>query len=357
MMAQERGFAFFDPHGDAAQRVRAAVVAGGRELTYIDISSGEGPGYNPLTRVSFARRPLVCSGMLSAMKKAWPEAWGMRMEHILRNVLLALLDQPAAQLPDVLRLLDDKQYRREVVRRIENDQVRSFWTTEFKSYSPRYWAEMTASIRNKIGAFLSDPRLRQFVCPTDEGLRLRAIMDRGQPLIVNLPKGTLGEDSASILGALLVNSMAMAALSRADVPANERRPFFLYLDEFQNFTTLALVEMFSELRKFGLGIVASHQFLDQIDVRLRHAVLGNAGTIICFRTGPDDARTLAKHFEPAFGADDLANLPNHHMYLRLMIDGTPSQPFSAKTLCPEGATYDFAQGCSRADDYRMQQRT
>lgn len=289
---------------------------------------------NPLTRVSAARRPLVASGLLSVMKKMWSEAWGVRMEHILRNALLALLDQPKASLPDVLRLLNDKHFRREAMRHVENEQVREFWATEFKGYSPRFIADSIAPIQNKVGAFLTDPRLRRFVCPEDRGLRLREIMDEGRILIVNLSKGVLGEDSASILGGLLVTAIGLAALSRADLPEERRRPFFLYLDEFQNVTTLAMAEMLSELRKYGVGLVMAHQYLAQLEPEIRHAVLGNAGTVISFRVGPEDAHVLARQFEPEFTPLDLMNLPNRSFYIRLMIDGAPSKPFSATTALP-----------------------
>jgi hypothetical protein len=271
------------------------------------------------------------------------------MEHILRNTLLALLDQPRAQLPDVLAMLGDKHFRTRAIRNIENEQVRLFWTKEFPAYSPRYVADSIAPIQNKVGAFLADPRLRQFVCPEDRGLRLRQIMDEGRVLLVNLAKGVLGEDSASILGGLLVTAISLAGLSRADLPEHDRRPFFLYLDEFQNVTTLAMAEMLSELRKYGVGLVMAHQYLAQIDPAIRHAVLGNAGTILCFRVGPEDAYVMAKHFEPAFEPIDLMNLPNLHLYVRLMIEDAPSNAFSAVTARPGRSAMTNPNGLRQLD--------
>ncbi len=191
------------------------------DVTYIDIADSTLLfGYNPLTPVSAPYRPLVASGLISIMKKMWSDAWGVRMEHILRNTLLALLDQPRAEIPDVLRMLGDKAFRAVAVRNIDNEQVREFWTKEFTAYPARFVADSIAPIQNKVGAFLADPRLRRFVCPGDRGLRLRQIMDEGRVLLVNLSKGVLGEDSASILGGLLVTSIGLAALSRADIPGS-----------------------------------------------------------------------------------------------------------------------------------------
>ncbi|PZO49308.1 MAG: hypothetical protein DCF16_14770 [Alphaproteobacteria bacterium] len=333
------GCMFVDPHGDVTKSILVRAPSDRlNSIVCIDIADPSLTlGYNPLTRVSSAQRPLVASGLMAVMKKMWSDAWGVRMEHILRNTLLALLDQPQAQLPDVLHMLGDKRFRYAAIRNIENEQVRAFWTKEFPAYAPRFIADAIQPIQNKVGAFLADPRLRRFVCPEDRGLRFRQIMDEGRVVLVNLSKGVLGEDSASILGGLLVTAIGLAALSRADVPEAERRPFFLYLDEFQNVTTLAMAEMLSELRKYGVGLVMAHQYLAQLEPEIRHAVLGNAGTIISFRVGAEDAYVLARQFEPAFEPIDLMNLPNRHMYLRLMIDGAPSPPFSAVTMAPEEA--------------------
>lgn len=329
-----RGCALIDPHGDLAAGVLANAPDAHRiAITYLDIADPDFPvGYNPLMRVSEGRRPLVASGLMSVMAKLWSDAWGPRMEHILRNTLLALLDQPRAELPDVLSMLGDKQFRARAMRNIENEQVRTFWEKEFSGYSERYLNEAIAPIQNKIGAFLADPRLRRFVSPKDGGMRLRKIMDEGGVLLVNLSKGRVGEDSASLLGSLIVTAIGLAALSRAGMPEAARRPFFVVVDEFQNVTTLAFAEMLSELRKFGVGFVLAHQYLAQLDPAIRAAVLGNVGTVISFRVGPEDAQTLARQFAPRFSPLDLINLPNYHIYLRLMIDGAPSQPFSAVTL-------------------------
>jgi hypothetical protein len=271
---------------------------------------------------------------MEVLKKMWGDAWGVRMEHILRNALLTLLEQPAATIPDILRLFSDKTFLRQAVDRVTNPQVKQFWKTEFEKYSFRQLPEAIAPIQNKIGAFLSDPRVHRIVAGDGKQIRLRSIMDQGKVLLINLAKGKIGDDSSNLLGGLFVTSMGLAAYSRADMPEEKRRPFFIYIDEFQNFTTLSIANMLSELRKFRVGMVLAHQYLHQLDPAIRHAVLGNAGTLISFRLGPEDAAMIAREFAPVFEPLDLMNLPNHDIYIKLMIDGTPSPPFSATTLPP-----------------------
>lgn len=331
-----RGFALIDPHGDLVERVASRIPRHRQSDTiYFNVPDAtQRLGYNPLLRVSQALRPLVASGLIDVFKKMWADAWGVRMEHILRNALLALLDQPAATIADILPMLTSKAFRAGVLARVENEQVKTFWLREYAGYSPRYQADGIAPIQNKVGAFLSDPRLRRILVPEDAGLRLRQIMDSGKVLLVNLAQGKLGADSSSLLGGLLVTSLGSAAFSRSDVPAAARPPFFLYVDEFQNFTTLALANMLAELRKFGVGVVLAHQYLQQIDPPISHAVLGNVGTLIAFRVGAYDAGLLAQEFEPVFERRDFLSLPNYDVLLRLMIDGAPSRPFSATTLPP-----------------------
>jgi hypothetical protein len=212
--------------------------------------------------------------------------------------------------------------------------VREFWLEEFPGYSYRYRAEAVAPIQNKVGAFLAIPSIARILAHAPEPISLRATMDQGKILLVNLARGKLGEDATALLGGILMTSIGLAAFSRADSPASERRRFFVYLDEFQYFTTLSVATMIAELRKYGVGLVLANQYLHQLDDDIRHAVLGNAGTLVSFRVGPEDAAFLAKEFEGEFKAVDLLTLPNHHIYSKLMIDGAPSKPFSAVTLTP-----------------------
>lgn len=331
-----RGCAVIDPHGDLATRLALSIPEPRKnDFIYLDAPSPDQPyGYNPLRRVRRDKIPLAASGLMEAWKKLWTDAWGVRMEHVLRNALYALLETKGATLPDILRLMTDTGYRRQMVSSLRNEQIKEFWLSEFPKYNPRYRQETIAPIQNKVGAFLADPRLYRILVRPEIDLRFRKIMDEGKVLLVNLSKGELGEDSATLLGSLLVTTLSLAAFSRAESPEGTRKPFFIYIDEFQSFTTLSVASMISELRKYGVGLILANQHLDQLEREVRSAVLGNVGTIIAFRLGPEDARFFEKEFSPVFGEEDLMSLPNHDIYLRLMIDGRPSKPFSATTLHP-----------------------
>lgn len=333
-IAAGRGFALIDPHGDLVERVHAAIPDSLRErVVYLDAPSPTQPfGYNPLRRVRADRIPLAASGILETFRKLWPNAWGVRMEHVFRNSLFVLLERDGSTLPDILRLYADKAFRRAVVGKCSNAVVRNFWKHEFENYPPRLQAEAVGPIQNKLGAFLADPRLYRILVEPASDIHFRTLMDEGRILLVNLSKGRIGEDAALVLGGLIVSTIGLAAFSRAGVPPEARRPFHLYVDEFQSFTTLSFVNMMSELRKYGVGLTLANQYLNQLEPDLRHAVLGNIGTLISFRVGPEDALVLEREFQPTFGIEDLLNLANRDLYLKLMIDGTPSKPFSARTL-------------------------
>jgi hypothetical protein len=334
-LAAGRGFALIDPHGDLADRMKLAAEGAGRPAIYMDAATPDQPfGLNPLRRVREDKIPLAVSGLLDAMKKLWGDAWGVRMEHVLRNSLYALIEREGSTLPDVLRLYADKGFRRGVVAGIRNPVVRAYWVHEFEKYPDRQRAEIIAPVQNKLGGLLTDPRLYRALVTPELPVSFRRLMDEGGVFIANLAKGRLGADSADILGSMMVATISMAALSRADERPESRAPFSLYVDEFQTFTTLAFATMMPELRKTGIGLTLAHQHLHQLDPDVRHAVLGNAGTLISFRLGPEDARVIAAEFQPTFDTIDLMNLPNRNFYLKLMIDGAPSKPFSARTLEP-----------------------
>lgn len=335
-VAARRGFALLDPHGDLAERVaNFARVHAPEQLIYLNAPDPVQPyGYNPLRSVAKDRIPLAASGLLEVLKKRFPDAWGPRMEHVLRNALFALLEYGNATLPDILRLITEKRFAKDVAQGLTNEPVRTFWEYEFPNYSFRYQSDAIAPIQNKIGAFLADPVLRRLVTEPPIDLRMRRLMDEGKMLVVNLGRGVLGEDASSLFGALLVTTIGLAAFSRADVPASARKPFFLYVDEFQTVTTLSVANMVSELRKYGVGLVLAHQNLKQLEPDVLHAVLGNMGTVISFRLGAEDAPYLAREYQPTIDAEDLVNLPNHSMYLKLMIDGAPRRVMSADALAP-----------------------
>jgi hypothetical protein len=330
------GLALFDPHGDLVERVLAWMPEKRRDdLIYFNVPDASRPlAFNPLESLPPAKRAVAASGMLEVFKKLWADSWGPRSEHVLRNALLALFDQPEATLADILRLLDDAGFRRIAASRVHNAQVRAFWLREYESYPVRFRAEVVAPVQNKVGAFLADPILQNILKQPKSAFDLRRIMDEGRIMLVNLAKGKIGEDAAALLGAMLVSKVSLAALSRVEVPERDRRDFYLYLDEFQNFTTLSLASMLSELRKYRVSMILAHQYLAQLDLPIRSAILGNAGTIISFRVGMEDAEILAKEFYPEFASVDLVSLPNHCIYLRLMVDGVVTSPFSAETILP-----------------------
>jgi type IV secretory pathway TraG/TraD family ATPase VirD4 len=335
-IARGNGCAVIDPHGDLIERVAKTVPPNRTDdVHFLDVPNPSQPfGYNPLRHVHPRRIPLAASGLLDILKKLWGDAWGVRMEHILRNAIYALLERDDATLADILRLFRDKEYRTEVARTIENPIVRAFWQKEFGNYSYGYRADGVASIQNKIGAFLADPVMRRILTEPPIDLRLRSLMDDGKVLLVNLAKGEIGEDSAALLGGLLVTTLGLAAMSRADIPPEQRRPFFIYVDEFQSFTTLAMTTMLSELRKYHIGMILSHQYIFQLEPDIRHAVFGNAGTMFSFRVGGEDASFVARELGNRYTEDDLIALPNYEVVVKLMVDSAPTIPFTAWTLPP-----------------------
>lgn len=328
------GFAFFDPHGDVAERLRTfAARVRGTDLIYLNISDPDlSWSFNPFAGIPPEKRPLAAAGLVEVFKKLWPDDWGPRLEHLLRNVVFTLLEIPGSTLADIPPLLTNKGYREGVVSSLSNEAVRDFWENEYAKYSQPFRAVVVAPLQNKIGALLTDPTLRRILTENGEQLDLRRIMDSGKVLIVNLDKGRIGEGPAAVLGSLLVSHIALAGISRSEQPEEERRDFFVYLDEFHTFATQSLATMLSELRKYRVGMVLAHQHLSQLDPDIRDAVFGNAGTMICFRVGAADAQYLAREFAPTFSFTDLTSLPRYNMYLRLLIDGEQSKPFSAKTI-------------------------
>lgn len=335
-IAHGRGFCLVDPHGDLAARVRAQVLRERPDdLVDFDVPR-TALAFNPLESVPEEKRPLVASNLLEVFQKIWqPDGfWGPRMAHILRNCLFTLLDQPSATFADILRLLHDDAFRRRALMYVANPQVLEFWLHEYENYPWRLRAEAVAPIENKVGAFVTHPVLQQILLQPESSFDLREVMDSGKILIVSLPKGVLGEEVASLLGSLIVSSIGSAALGRADIPEDERPDFALLLDEFHLFTTQSLANMLAELRKYRVSLVLANQYLGQLALPVQEAVLANAGTLVAFRCGVPDAEVLAKEFGPVFSEGDLVQLPNHHIYVKLMVDGAVSRPFSAVTLRP-----------------------
>lgn len=331
-----RGFALIDPHGDLVKRVKEQIPENRiDDVIDFDVPDAAQPyGFNPLANVPVGKRTLAASGLIQVFKHLWLDSWGPRLEYILRNCLLSLLDYPGATMSDILRLLNDHNFRAKVVPLVGNKQIREFWQKEYDRYPERLRAEAISPIQNKVGAFLTNSLLNKILTDPKKPLNLRRIMDEGKILLVNLAKGSIGEDTANLLGSLLLSRFDLAALSRANIPESERNDYTLYLDEFHNFTTQSLIFMLSELRKYRLALVLSNQYLTQLEPILRDAILGNVGTIIVFRIGAADAEYISMEFAPEFKITDFTNLPNYHIYLKLMIDGKISRPFSAVTLPP-----------------------
>ena len=331
---QGNGLAVIDPHGDLVETVLNYIPEIRiNDVIYFNAADLEYPvPFNPLEHVGLHQRHLVVSGLISVFKKIWSEFWGPRLEHILRHSLFTLLEFPGSTLLQLPRLLTDSDFRRIMVSQLTQKEVREFWLLEFEKYSAWLKSEAVSPILNKLGQFVTSPVLRNIVGQKQNTFQLRNVMDERKIMLVNLSKGKIGEDSSALLGSLLVTFIYLAALSRADISEEQRKPFYLYVDEFHSFVTLSFVDILSEARKYGLNLILTHQYITQIDERIRDAIFGNVGTVIAFRVGADDASYLEKEFFPVFNNSDLTNLPNYETYLKLMIDGKTSTPFSATTI-------------------------
>ncbi|HUT96450.1 MAG TPA: CxxC-x17-CxxC domain-containing protein [Candidatus Paceibacterota bacterium] len=338
------GVAIVDPHGDFAETMLDFVPSNRvNDIIYFNPADLEYPiTFNIMENVEPEYRHLVVSGLMGVFKKIWPDVWSARMEYILRNAILSLLEYPGSTLLGVNRLLADKDYRQKVLEKVTDPSVKAFWTNEFAKYPDRFREEAVAPIQNKVGQFISTPLIRNIIGQVKSSIDMREIMDQGKILIVNLSKGRVGEDASQLLGALVITKLQLAAMSRVDVLEHERKDFYLYVDEFQTFATDAFASILSEARKYHLCLTLAHQYVAQLDsmgdkgknTKVRDAIFGNVGTLITFRVGADDAEFLEREFLPVFIADDLVNLTKYTIYLKLMIDGVASRAFSAQTMAP-----------------------
>ena len=330
------GIGFVDPHGDAAERLLYFVPQNRiNDVVYINPADLDFPiAFNIMEQVDVEHRHLVAGGLMGVFKKIWPDVWSARMEYILNNCILALLEYPGATLLGVNRMLSDVEYRKKVVDKITDPVVKAFWVQEYARYTQRYEVEATAAIQNKVGQFISSPLIRNIIGQVTSSIDMRKIMDEKKILIVNLSKGRVGEDSSRLLGALLITKLQLAAMSRVDIPEEKRSDFYLYVDEFQNFATQSFISVLSEARKYRLALILGHQYITQMEEEVRDAVFGNVGTLIAFRVGAEDAEWLEKEFTPEFLAADIVNLGKYNIYLKLMIDGLAGRPFSAQTMPP-----------------------
>lgn len=333
------GLAFIDPHGQTAETLLNYIPEERKaDVLYFAPFDMDCPvSFNVMEDVGPERRHLVVSGLMSVFKKIWVDAWSARMEYILSNTLLALLEYPESTLLGVNRMLSDKNYRAMVIDNIKDPSVKSFWVDEFLKYNERYMQEAGDAIKNKIGQFTSNPLIRNIVGQPHSSFDIREIMDKKKILIMNLSKGLVGESNANLLGSMLTTRIYLAAMSRADLTPDEmdKAPnFYFYVDEFQSFANATFANILSEARKYKLNLTIAHQYITQMEEEVRDAVFGNVGTLISFRVGPFDAEVLETVFTPKFLAPDIVNLGFAQIYLSLMIDGIGSAPFSATTLPP-----------------------
>ncbi|MDQ5930864.1 MAG: hypothetical protein QG674_28, partial [Patescibacteria group bacterium] len=333
------GVAVLDPHGSFAEKMLDYIPEDRiKDVVYFAPFDIENPiSFNMLEDIGEDKRHFVASGLMSTFKKIWVDAWSARMEYILNNILLALLEYPDATLLGVNRMLSDKVFRKKVVENIKDPSVKAFWTDEFEKYGERYMQEAGAAIQNKIGQFTANPLVRNIIGQPKSSFDVREIMDNKKILIVNLSKGRIGEQNTSLLGSMIITKIYIAAMSRSDVShtrMSDLPSFYFYVDEFQSFANESFADILSEARKYKLALIIAHQYIAQMEESVRDAVFGNVGTSISFRVGPLDSEMLEKVYAPQFTANDLVNLGFAQIYLSLMINDMGSQPFSAKTLAP-----------------------
>jgi hypothetical protein len=333
------GFAFLDPHGATVEKLLEYIPKDRiKDVVYFAPFDMDNPiAFNVMEDVGYDKRHLVVSGLMATFKKIWEDAWSARMEYILTNTLLALLEYPDATLLGVNRMYTDKLYRQKVIDNVKDPVVKDFWTKEFANYGDRYTQEATPAIQNKIGQFTGNPLIRNIIGQPKSSFDIRTMMDEKKILIINLSKGLVGETNMRLLGSMLTTRIFLGAMSRAELSSGhlQKSPhFYFYVDEFQNFANETFAEILSESRKYKLNLIITNQYIEQMEEEVRDAVFGNVGTMVAFRVGPFDAEVLETVFMPRFTKEDIVSLDKRQIYLSLMIDGVGSAPFSAVTIPP-----------------------
>jgi CxxC-x17-CxxC domain-containing protein len=334
------GVCVVDPHGELVESILATIPEHRvKDVVYFNPADSDFHiGFNVLQLDDPKYKHLVASGLMGIFTKIWANSWSARMEYILNNAILALLDTPGSTLLGIPRLLVDKDYRQTIVNNLKDPVIKAFWVHEYETWREQYRNEAIAPIQNKVGQFLSTSIIRNVVGQADSTINLFNIMNEGKIFLVNVSKGRIGEDNSALLGGMLITKLQLAAMERVRIAEEDRKDFYLYVDEFQNFVTDSFASILSEARKYRLNLTLAHQYIAQLVTKeseaVRDAVFGNVGTMIIFRVGAADADFLEKEFEPEFMVQDMVNLPNYNVYLKLMVDGVTSRPFSARTLPP-----------------------
>ncbi len=334
------GVCMVDPHGENVEAILSAIPPHRmKDVVYFNPADTEHHiGFNVLELIDPKYKHLVASGLMGIFTKIWANAWSARMEYILNNAILALLDTPGTTLLGIQRMLVDKDYRQKIIANLKDPVIKAFWVHEYEAWQDKFRNEAIAPIQNKVGQFLSTSIIRNIVGQSQSTINIFDIMNEGKIFLVNVSKGRIGEDNSSLLGGMIITKIQLAAMERVRIPEDSRKDFYLYVDEFQNFVTDAFASILSEARKYRLNLTVAHQYTAQLisekNSSVRDSIFGNVGTMIVFRVGADDAEFLEKEFEPEFIPQDIVNLPNFKIYLKLMIDGITSRPFSAKTLPP-----------------------
>ena len=344
MMVQDvmngEGVAVIDPHGEFVESLLFKIPESRvDDVIYFNPADPDSHvGFNVLELPDPKYKHLVASGLMGIFTKIWSNVWSARMEYIMNNAVLALLDTPGSSLLGVIRLLVDKEYREKIVANVKDPVVRAFWVHEYEAWRDQFRNEAIAPIQNKVGQFLSTALVRNIVGQSKSTIDIFEIMNSGKIFLANLSKGRIGEDNSALLGSMLITKMQLAAMERVRIPEEERVDFYLYVDEFQNFATDSFANILSEARKYRLDLILAHQYIGQlvtdVSTKVRDAIFGNVGTMVMFRVGSADAEFLENEFSPEFTTEDMVNLPNRHIYLKLMVDGIASRPFSAGTLPP-----------------------
>ncbi|MCK5459907.1 type IV secretion system DNA-binding domain-containing protein [Candidatus Parcubacteria bacterium] len=330
------GVALVDPHGDLVEKILDFIPKSRiNDVVYFNPGDIHNPiAFNVLESLNPDTRHIAASGLIGIFKKLWADSWGPRLEYLLRNAILALMDSKDTTILGIMRMLANKEFRKKVVSKIQDPIVRSFWVDEYSKYTGSFQVEAINPIQNKVGQFSSTPLIRNIIGQVKSSINIRDIMDNKKILLMNLSKGRIGEDASALLGAMMITKIQLAAMERVNVPEEERKDFYLYVDEFQNFATESFASILSEARKYRLNLIVANQYIEQLDEKVIPAIFGNVGTIISFRIGPIDAETIVKEFTPTVEEDNLVNLNKFDVYLKLMINGVASEAFSATGLPP-----------------------